>query len=488
MKVTLVGTGCGSIGTMTASGIYALEHADLIIGAPRLIDSLPGGWGDSRASAVSSEEIMGLIRTFTDENPDIPWNGADMSEETEKRIAVAFSGDTGFYSGAKPLLPMLKNEGIKTDVIPGISSLQLLAARLDMSWQDWKLVSAHGMDCDASREIDSDRYTFFLTGGKLGPSELCMQISEAGFGDLQVAVAERLSYDEERIILGGARDFTGEDFDSLSVLLVWPTGVNMDEEEAETINHGGELELQDINQLFDDPMDQLLQTDDSHIHDMEAVRLHEGEAVPTEERPIETELRPGLPDSMFIRGDVPMTKRDIRAVIAGHMQTERNDVVWDVGAGTGSVSVELALQASGGSVYAVEKDHEGIILIEQNRERFGLGNIHTIEGKAPDVLEDLPAPNKVFIGGSGGNMREIIECALNKNPEVLICVSAILLETATETMVVMDYLGMEIDITQVSISSAKKVSGKHMMIAGNPIFIITGKMTVEQEEAEEENE
>ena len=419
MKVTLVGTGCGSMYTMTAGAVKAIRDAELIIGAGRLLDSMPDDWEGQRVAAISSEEIVNRVVEYMDAHPD---DGGS--------VCVLFSGDPGFYSGARPLLPLLDEKGIEYEVVPGISSVQMLSARLGIPWQDWKLVSAHGLDCDAGSHVTGDRPVFFLTGGKLGPAELCAQLVRSGKADSEVVIAERLSYEDEAICRGRASDFTGADFDSLSVLLVDPYAEPVSETAVKT----------------------------------------------TEVRKEARNFRPGLPDYLFVRGDVPMTKRDVRAVIAGHMQIMEDDVVWDVGAGTGSVTCEMAIQAPKGMVYAVEKDYDGVTLIDQNAERFGLHNLEIIYGEAPEALADLPAPDRVFIGGSGGNMDRIIDLAVEKNPMVFICVTAILLETATETMSAMEARGMNTEITQVSVSTGKNASGKHMMMGSNPVFVITGSM------------
>ncbi len=404
MNVKLIGTGCGDLGTLTRDGAEALKNAGLIIGARRLLETIPEDWGGDRLAAIAPAEILANILQAR----SIPkW----------KNICVAYSGDTGFYSGARTLLPHLRGAGIDAEIIPGVSSVQMLAARLQIPWQDWALVSAHGLDCDAASACDPASPTFFLTGGKLGPADLCRQLTDGGRGSAKVIVAERLSYDDERITEGRAAELSEREWDPLSVMLVMP-----------------------------EP------------------NAPEGQV-----------LRPGIADERFIRGDVPMTKRDIRAVIAGRMQVQRTDVVWDVGAGTGSVSVELALQADRGQVWAVEREPKGCLLIEENRVAFGRDNLRVVEGSAPEALTDLPAPDRVFIGGSGGRMEDIVDLVLEKNPDALICVTAILLETVTEAAAAMTARGLEVSLAQINVSTARKAGEKHMMIGNNPIFVITGQ-------------
>ncbi len=406
MKITLAGTGCGSLNNMTLEVRKALTEADLIIGAKRLIEGFPPEMTGERRPGIYAREILDMIMEAQEE------------ADEEYRVCVAFSGDSGFYSGTRSLLPLLKDSGFETEVLPGISSIQVFAARLQQPWQDWKLVSAHGTDCDAIAAVMQEQPVFFLTGGKLTPAELAMQLTRAGLGNLKAFVGERLTYDDERILAGTVADFAKQFFQPLSVMLVEPA------------------------QWLGD-------------------------------------LTPGIDDSAFLRGDVPMTKETVRAAILSQMRVRPSDIVWDVGAGTGSVSIELAMKAKAGRVFAVEREPEGCELIRKNRERFGMWNICLVDGAAPEALRDLPAPDKVFVGGSDGHMQEIIDIVLRKKPAARICVSAIVLETMQEAVSAMTAAGMDVKIVQVAVSTARRIGKdtdpKHMMMAGNPIFIIAGQ-------------
>ncbi|MBQ9015934.1 MAG: precorrin-6y C5,15-methyltransferase (decarboxylating) subunit CbiE [Firmicutes bacterium] len=423
MKVILAGTGCGSPGSMTVEVREAILQADLLIGAKRLLESIPFAGETERIAAIYPEEIMDAIRQAQQERAaaDAAAASGDGAAAEAPQICVLYSGDSGFYSGTRSLQPVLKEAGIEAEILPGISSIQVFAARLGQPWQDWRLVSAHGTDCDAVAEVMQGRPVFFLTGGRLGPAELARQLTEAGLGALELAAGERLTYEDERIMRGTAEEFTQMTFAPLSVMLAQPA-------------------------------------------------------------PWAGDLTPGIRDGAFIRGDVPMTKQTVRAAILSEMQVREEDIVWDVGAGTGSVSVELAMKARRGRVYAVERDRDGSILIRQNREKFGVWNLCPVDGAAPQALSDLPKPDKVFIGGSGGTLKEILGIALGKNGRVRICVSAIVLETMQEAVQVMSAAGMEVQIRQVAVSAAKALGKRHMMTAENPIFIITGQRREESGE------
>lgn len=397
MNVTLIGMGSGQPENLTLQGLAALRQADLILGARRLLAVLPAGCTENRAAAYRPDEVAELLQTSGAEN-----------------AVLVYSGDTGFYSGASSMMEKLEALGVRARVLPGLSSIQLLASALGRPWQGWNLVSAHGRTCDPVAECMQGRPTFFLTGGSEDPATLCAQLEAEGFGDVQGVVGQCLGTPEEKLFRGSVKELAAGRFNSLSVLLV------------------------------------------------EAV-----EGLPRR--------APGLPDEAFERGDVPMTKQEVRAAVLAKLAVRPEDILWDVGAGTGSVSVELALAAPRGRVYAVECRPEGCALIKANREKFRTRNLVLVEGLAPDALSDLPAPDAVFIGGSKGSLAAIVDAALDKNPDARICVSAIALETLSAAVAALTAKGRTVQVSQIAVSRAKAVGGLHLMMAQNPIYLITGE-------------
>lgn len=397
MNVTLIGMGSGQPENLTLQGLAALRQADLILGARRLLAVLPAGCTENRAAAYRPDEVAELLQTSGAEN-----------------AVLVYSGDTGFYSGASSMMEKLEALGVRARVLPGLSSIQLLAAALGRPWQGWNLVSAHGRTCDPVAECMQGRPTFFLTGGSEDPATLCAQLAAEGFGDVQGVVGQCLGTPEEKLFRGSVKELAAGRFNSLSVLLV------------------------------------------------EAV-----EGLPRR--------APGLPDEAFERGDVPMTKQEVRAAVLAKLAVRPEDILWDVGAGTGSVSVELALAAPRGRVYAVECRPEGCALIKANREKFRTRNLVLVEGLAPDALSDLPAPDAVFIGGSKGSLAAIVDAALDKNPDARICVSAIALETLSAAVAALTAKGRTVQVSQIAVSRAKAMGGLHLMMAQNPIYLITGE-------------
>jgi cobalt-precorrin-6B (C15)-methyltransferase len=183
----------------------------------------------------------------------------------------------------------------------------------------------------------------------------------------------------------------------------------------------------------------------------------------------------GIPDSEFIRGDVPMTKEEIRILSLSKLQLTVGDRFLDVGAGTGSVSVEAALLLPKSTVYAVEHKSKATDLIRQNAEKFSTPNIQVIEGKAPDALANLSGVNKIFIGGSGGNLKEIIEWVeRNCQTGSRLVINAVSLNTLVDARQLLDGSAFGTpEIIQVSINRIEKLGNAEMFRPQSPIFIIS---------------
>lgn len=183
---------------------------------------------------------------------------------------------------------------------------------------------------------------------------------------------------------------------------------------------------------------------------------------------------PHIRDGEFVRGNVPMTKEEVRAVGIARLELTENAVVYDIGAGTGSVSVEAALSGEQVKVYAVEKNPEAAALLKENRKKFRTDGIRIIEGTAPDVLLELEPPTHVFIGGSSGNLKEILTVVKQKNSNVKIVISAVSLETVRDVMdAEAEGLLEDLEITQICASRSRVLGHYHMMTGMNPVYLIS---------------
>ena len=398
-EVAIVGIGMGSRDTLTFEADAALRQCDCMIGAKRMLEAT-SDYGKPGFAEIAPQKIAACM--------------ADHPEY--RRFAIVMSGDSGFYSGTKKLLPLLEADRVR--VIPGLSSLQVLCAKFHTSWDDARAISLHGREGSIVPEIRRWGKVFALMDGSDAVKRICADLIDADMGDAVVYVGERLSYPDEKLTKGKAKALADHECAPLSAILV-------------------------------------------------------------EHPTVKVPLPVGLPDEAFERNlggegakAVPMTKSEVRAVSVSKLRLCEDSVVYDVGAGTGSVSVELALNCPKGRVFAIECREDAAELIEKNRRRFALRNLEVVKGMAPEAMADLPAPTHAFIGGSSGNMAEIVECLLHKNPRVRIVVNAIALESAGEIADIISKFGFDdAEIVQMNLARSRKAGRYHLMTALNPIYI-----------------
>lgn len=332
---------------------------------------------------------------------------------TEKHISLLVSGDVGFFSAAGKLRERLLPHG-EVQLVPGLSSMQFMCAKCGISYENLCFKSLHGRSGSILGAVSYHEATFALTGGENNAQTVCKCLTEAGLGDLPVHLGENLGAENERVLHSTAAELAELSCADLAVLLVEnPRAVNKNE-------------------------------------------------------PIR--------DEMLTRAKVPMTKEEVRWVSVNRLAARPSDTVWDVGAGTGAVTLELARKAYDGTVYAVECKSEAAVLLHGNRTKLGGYNVKIIEGHAPEVLENLPAPDCVFVGGSGGELREILALAKAKNPAVRVVVNAIALETLFAAQTALQELGFnDIQITQLAATRGRSVGAYTMLTANNPVFILSGR-------------
>ena len=410
-KVTLLGIGMGSPKTLTQEGQEAVRNADLIVGAKRMVDAVRLSGQDVFYEYRSKEIAEYLIA-----HPEYT------------KVVVALSGDVGFYSGAKKLAELL---GPDTEMICGISSVVYFMSKIGLSWDDAKIVSAHGKTCNLISLIRTNRKVFAILGTGDGVRKLAEKLTFYGMGDVILHVGEIFPMITRRSWRNQPENLFPEG-DPLSVVCAY--------------NPQAELEL----------------------------ATH------------------GIPDEEFIRGKAPMTKTEVRTVSLSKLRLPKDAICYDIGAGTGSVSVEMALRASEGGVYAIEKKEDALALLQENKKKFALDHMYIVPGTAPEALEELPVPTHAFIGGSSGNMKEIVELLLNKNPQVRIVINCITLETVGEALDCIRELEKqetyqcESEVVQLCASRSKNIGRYHMMMGENPIYIITVQAHEKSETQEEQ--
>lgn len=396
-NISLVSIGLGNINYMTLEAREVFENCDIVIGADRMLKAVEIFNKPTFASYKSLEIIK-----FIEEHDEY------------KNIAIAYSGDAGFYSGAKIMLKKLSEYNVK--VIPGISSVGYFSAKIKTSWEDMKLVSMHGKDANIVAEVLNNKKVFTLLGGENRSfRDVCRKLDSYGLGHVRVAVGCNLSYEDERIQEGYVKDFVDCIYKGLCVAVFF--------------------------------------NDDYNKNIYKKVR-----------------------DDEFIRDKVPMTKEEIRSLSIVKLGLKEDSVLYDIGAGTGSISVEAALNMPRGKVFAIERKEEAVNLIKRNKEKFKVDNLHVVKGLAPEALMNLDIPTHAFIGGSAGNLKEIIDILLYKNPKIKIVINAITLETVSQALDCVKHFTFEdVDVTQLGVAKNRIIGGFNMMTGQNPIYIITLK-------------
>lgn len=350
-------------------------------------------------------------------------------ESKKSEIAVLMSGDSGFYSGTQKLLPLLPFD-CQVKVLPGISSLSYLAAKTGISWEDAFFVSLHGRRANLMQAIASHRKVFVLTQGN--SEEILDTLLLSGMGEYEVILGLNLSSEREQLLQG-------------TVIKV---------KEA-------------LQKRKKDDV-----TKDVKERELSALFLLNKEAGLFPVSPA------GLPEDWFKRGAVPMTKSEVRAVSLSKLQIGEDAVLYDVGAGSGSVSVEMALAACRGRVYAIEKKAEALALIEENKKRFFLENLELIEGSAPACFSHLPAPAAAFIGGSSGKIQEILEALLEKNNRIRIVMNLISLDSLTKALSWLEAYQKKgnagtLEIVQINVAKAE-AAGRNLLMKGqNPVYVVS---------------
>ncbi len=397
LRVNIVGIGPGNPELLTGAARQAIAESNILIGDKRMLSSF----------ADASKKVYDTIKTS-----EIAVIAAEADPEKDV-LAVLVSGDVGFFSLAKTISGKLPDcECVR---YCGISSLVYFASKLNMSWDDAKIVSMHGRRQNLVSAVAQNKKVFSLTGGEHSPQMLCSKLCEHGLGSVKVYVGENLSYPEEKLTEGTAEEISKLEFPSLSVMMI----LNENASGFEPVVHG-------------------------------------------------------LADELFMRSKVPMTKQEVRSVSMSKLMPKATDLIYDIGAGTGSCSIELALLARQGKVWAFERNPVAVELLGKNKELFGVENLEVIAGEALENIKDMPAPDCVFVGGSGGDLCQMMDIIYSKNSSCRVVINAITIETLAE---VAEYYKQHhdytLDIVNVFVARGKHLGSYNLMMAQNPVYVMT---------------
>lgn len=433
--ITLVGIGMGNPGLLTEEARRAIAEADYLFGAKRLLEAVAEL---KKPDAVQKAAYLpGQI---------LPELKQIQKKQRPAKAALLFSGDTGFYSGAAAMHDALRAALAageltgKLKICPGISSLSYLAARTGMSWQDARIVSTHGQEADVAGFVRREKKVFLIVSGVEDMRKLAGELIASGLGGVRLVVGYQMSYPGERIFEATPKECEGLYEEGLYACII--------EHPAAELPDCGNNDCMTSQEL---PVCE--QTDVPHFNG---------------------HVTPGLPDSFFIRGEVPMTKEEVREVSLCKLKLTDHAVLYDIGSGTGSIAVEAARLSEKLTVYAIEHKEKAQELIQKNAAKAGRTNLHLVAGEAPECLAALPAPTHAFIGGSGGRLREILNCLYERNPNVRVVLNAISLETVAEVTGLIQELPIcEEEIVQLSVGRARRAGGYHLMQAENPVYIVS---------------
>lgn len=397
LRVNIVGIGPGNPELLTGAARQAIAESNILIGDKRMLSSF----------ADASKKVYDTIKTS-----EIAAIAAEADPEKDV-LAVLVSGDVGFFSLAKTISGKLPDcECVR---YCGISSLVYFASKLNMSWDDAKIVSMHGRRQNLVSAVAQNKKVFSLTGGENSPQMLCNKLCEHGLGSVKVYVGENLSYPEEKLTEGTAEEISKLEFPSLSVMMI----LNENASGFEPVVHG-------------------------------------------------------LADELFMRSKVPMTKQEVRSVSMSKLMPKATDIIYDIGAGTGSCSIELALLARQGKVWAFERNPVAVELLGKNKELFGVDNLEIIAGEALENIKNMPAPDCVFVGGSGGDLCQMLDIIYAKNSNCRVVINAITIETLAE---VAEYYKQHhdytLDIVNVFVARGKHLGSYNLMMAQNPVYVMT---------------
>lgn len=335
--------------------------------------------------------------------------------ETEQSVAILASGDPNFFGISRFLLRNLPKERIS--IFANVTSMQYAFSRIKEPWDDAIFVSAHGRGMHAAVDrILSSEKACVLTDNVNTPAAIARQMIERGGEGYEAWLCEDLGLDTEK--------FTRTDVRGLL-----------------------ELETSDLNILI------LIKTYEPNQTHYPLI---------------------GISDDEFQTIKKLITKQEVRAVTISKLQLQDGLVMWDIGAGSCSVSIEASNLMPNGRIFAVERNPSCVAFIRENLKKFCTHNVKLIESYAPEGLDDLPDPDRVFIGGAGGQLEEIIESVDKRlKPEGLIVLNAVTLDTLGKAVEYLEDQGYNVEATCVNISKTRKLTEYKLFEAQNPVYIIT---------------
>ena len=381
----------------------------------------------NRAEIVlGGKRLLDMLPSLTGEKIIIRNNLAEVTDLVktnlgQKRMVVLASGDPGFYGIAQYLTGKLGKDAFK--IIPNVSAMQLAFARIKESWEDAALVSVHSRPIEDIIDIVRSSHKIgILTDDEHTPGKIAGVLQEHGIDNCRAYVCQNLGRKDEKVIetdLPGLRETKFSPLNTLILLRV--------------------QQKQPAGALCP----RLLGIPDEEFH---------------QRRPKE-----GL-----------ITKQEVRAVSLAKMRLTDESVLWDIGAGSGAVSIEASFLVRKGRIYAIEKNDIDVAIIKKNVQKFHVPNVEVVHTFAPDNLGKLPDPTTVFIGGSGGRMEEMLDALCHRlKPGGRIVINIIALENLNAAVNALKARGFVPDVTLVNVARSREISDFTRLEALNPVFVVT---------------
>ena len=412
-RLTVAGIGPGEADYILPAVIKKMKKAHTVIAAKRILPVLKKLCQDvnSEADSENSKPVFLAMGKIKDTLEQI---GEILSKGQD--VVMAVSGDPLMYSLYRTICNDPISEGWEVDLIPGVGSLQMLGAAFGETMEEALIISVHGRAKTAGSialAVAENPKVFFLCSKEQGPAWLSQIMLDYHMDHVTVCAGANLSYEDELLESGTPEEMVQKEFPSLCVAMIKNPEPH-----------------QIVRPCF-------------------------------------------LSDEDFERDKTPMTREEIRVLILHKMKLHPDDIVWDIGAGTGSVSIECARQVPFGTVHSVERNETAVKLIYKNKEKFSADNLFIYEGDAAKTACTLPEPDKVFIGGSGKELSQILETIAAFPKKIKVVISAVTIETIAEANELLGKYDTDFDVIQATVGRGRKIGNYHIMDTNNPVMIFT---------------
>ncbi|MRR58724.1 MAG: precorrin-6y C5,15-methyltransferase (decarboxylating) subunit CbiE [Deltaproteobacteria bacterium] len=384
------------------------------------------GFGSKALEAINAAELLIGHQRLLDIFPDFKGEKQtisdlsimlDLIKTTEKKVVVLSSGDPNFFGVARFLFRNLPKDRI--EIFPNVTSVQYAFARIKEPWDDTIFLSVHGRGLKGAidRIIAADKAAV-LTDEVNSPAAIARELIDRGAEGYEVYLCEDLGL----------------------------------------------------------PTEKFTRTDVRGLVDLQASPLNILILIKAWEPNLENYPLLGISDDEFTTARKLITKQEIRAVTLAKLQIQNDLVLWDIGAGSGAVSIEAGNLMPNGKVYALERNPQYLTFIRENLKKFSAKNVMLVEAYAPEGIDELPNPDRVFIGGSGGMLDDIID-AVDKRlkPDGVIVLNAVTLDTLTKAVEFLEDHGYTVEVTCVNVSKTVSLTEYKMFEAHNPVYIISAR-------------